>query len=75
MTENKSPFETGTSRQLRYAEMALINCLHDRRSWADYIDIIDALLNLQRVSKHMDEETEYICGGSSSLNTKRELNA
>lgn len=55
-------------------EMVLVNMMKERRSWADYNDIADALLNVRRKAKTMAEEREMIFANVCQ-NTCEEPNA
>ncbi len=44
----------------RVAEMALVKMLRDRRSWDDYTEIVQALLNLRFQAKSMQKEQSLI---------------
>ena len=48
---------------LALAEMRLVRMLKERRSWADYMDIVDAIGNLHIHAKSMQEEHDHLCGG------------
>ena len=54
--------------------MVLVNMMKERRSWADYNDIADALLNVRRKAKTMAEEREMIFANVCQ-NTCEEPNA
>ena len=53
------------------AEMALVRMLKNRLCWADKMDIIDALLSIQRDAQNMSDEhkhlfpEKYSCGDST----------
>ena len=44
----------------RIIEMVLVKMLIERRSWADYKDIADALRNVRRHAERMQKERDHL---------------
>jgi hypothetical protein len=50
----------------RIIEMALVRMLREKRCWADYRDIADALCNIRLHASSMEKERAYLSSDGSN---------
>ena len=66
MPKIKSEYPEGQ----RSAEMTLVEMLQEKRSWADYMEIANALWNLRYRAKLMKDEDKMLRSSASQCEAK-----